>query len=162
MSTTRQLLQDSNNPVHALTNTNLASLTSTNTVLGSAFSNVQADGAGLGYAYCRARLTLGAPGTTWTAGSAMYVWFLTELDGSNYETTLVASGTTSANPPVARAPDLIIPLDSPATPAATVRDVECAVPNCAAIKAFFWNNGGQTIAATGNLLDLYFYTDQQN
>jgi hypothetical protein len=158
MATTRQLLLDANNPVAVLTNTDLASLASNGIVLAAAaFSNVQADGKGLGYAYCRAKLGLGAPGTAWTAGSAMYVWFETADDGTNYATSNATSGT-STTPPCARAPDLIFPLEN--NTSAQIITAEGVVPNCALIKALIWNNGGQALNAAGNTLGLFMYTDQ--
>ena len=162
MSTTRQLLLNTNNPIVAGNNTDLASLASNGVVLcasAGAFSNVKGDAAGQGYPYCRAVLHLGAPGSAWTTGTAWYVWFLTEDDGSNYATAAATSGTSST-PPCSRAPDLIFPVEN--NTSAQVVTAECAVPDCAAIKTLVWNNAGQTSAASGNALDLYFYTDQLN
>jgi hypothetical protein len=164
MSTTRQLLLDSNNPVAALINSDFqpsgSPLASNGVILAAtAFSNKQADSAGLGYAYCRAVLGLGGPSSAWTAGSAMYVWFLTEDDGANYATAAATSGTSST-PPCSRAPDLIFPLEN--NTSAQIITAEGAVPNCAVQKALLWNNGGQAVKATGDTLNLYFYTDQNN
>lgn len=157
MSTTLQELLNANNPISALT-TELNSLANNGVALsGTVVSNKQGDSAGLGYPYCRAKLALGS--AAFGTSAAVFGWWMSADDGTNYETSLQTSGTTTT-PPVARNPDFVWGIDN--VTQASLRVVEGRVPNCANNKLLLWNRTGVALAASGNSLNIYFYTDQLN
>lgn len=107
------------------------------------FNNVAGSGGFDGYTLGRFELNLAAPAGALTAGTAAFVWFLTSVDGTNYE-----DGSASVIP--ARPADLIIP----------VRAVSTA-QRCGIILGYLpsgsWyplisHNTGQTWNASGNTL----------
>jgi hypothetical protein len=72
------------------------------------FNNVYSGGGLGGYIQGLFELELAAPGGTLSAGTAAYVWFLTEVDGTHYE-----DGSASVIP--ARPAQLIIPVRAVST-----------------------------------------------
>ncbi len=82
-------------------------------------------------------------GTAPTANTCLLVWFLSEVDGTNYE-----DGGTSVTP--ARIPDAIIQLRAVTTAQRII--VPCTLPP-GTFKALLKNDGtGQAMAASGNTL----------
>ncbi len=67
------------------------------------FNNTVGGGSMDGYTLARFELNLAAPVGTLVAGTAALIWFLSTVDGSNYET-----GSASVIP--ARPPDVVIPV----------------------------------------------------
>ena len=110
MATTQEYALGS---VVTLMTTELNTLASSATLAAGAIStqggtsglfNNTAGGGGLGgYTLGRFELELAAPAGALTAGTAAYIWFLSQVDGTNYE-----DGSNSIIP--ARRPDLIIPV----------------------------------------------------
>lgn len=116
------------------------------------FSNVAGDTDLGGYPEAYAELILGAAGGAYTANTGIDVYFLTSLDGTNYE-----DGSTSVTP--ARNPDLTFPLRNSST--ATRVKVLCFPPVCANIKCLVVNNGtGQALASSGNSVVIYPLTQE--
>jgi hypothetical protein len=131
--------------------TNLNALASNSSVLGSAFSNVQGDGAGGGFPNARAKLHLDSMAVS--SGGSVKVWFLTAADGSVYE-----QGGTSVTP--LRKPDIVfVPV---VQTAAVDLELPCQVPICGTIKALIQNSslGASTPANTNGYLKLYYETKQ--
>lgn len=90
-----------------------------------------------------------------TAGAALYGWFLRSPDGgTTFEKTVTSS---TAVPPLARAPDFVIPLDAVAYASndiALSQDDDrtaLAAPSC---KVVIWNLAGATLPATGNTISV--------
>lgn len=117
-----------------------------------AFNNVAGGGGFDGYKWGQFELNLGAPGGTMTAGTAAYVWFVQQVDGTNFE-----DGSDSIIPP--RRADLVIP----------VRAVSGAnrpfAPLLAMLPPGIWkpllsHNTGQTWNASGNTLKVMPVTSQ--
>jgi hypothetical protein len=141
---------NANNPQTPVSGANLNALSSGSSVLGSAFSNVQGDSAGLGFTSAIAKLHLDSMAVS--SGGTMLVWLLSASDNSVYE-----QGGTSVTP--LRAPDVIF---APVAQTAAV-DLEllCAVPLCATIKALVKNSlGAATPSNTNGYLKLYYQTQQ--
>src|SRR5690242_729422 len=69
---------------------------------GAAINNVQATSNFNGYTNATLELVLAAPTAAFASNSAIYLWFLKSVDGTNYE-------DTSANP---RPPDVVIPMEA--------------------------------------------------
>lgn len=161
MSTTRQELLNANNPQRADGTTDLNSLANGGVVLcapTSALSNVQGDSKGLGYPEVKGKLSLAS--AAFVAPAAVYGWLLQADDGTNYETYV--SGTSTSTPPVARAPDFTWAVEGATQ--ACIKDAWAAqgAPICATLKLLIWNMTGVALAASGNSINLYFSTDQFN
>ena len=142
----------------SLLTTELNSLASGSEVVSTAggssgtFTNVYNSGIG-GYPLGYYQLQLASVGSSLTAGSAVYVWFLLRLDGTNFD-----DGSTSVVP--ARSPDLILAvravsgaqvLSSGSTP------LPCPVGT---FKVLLQQNTGQTWASSGNSLIFQPFTNQ--
>lgn len=158
MSFTRQELLNANNPIAALT-TELDSLASNGVVLSATVvSNVQGDSAGLGYPELLGKLALGS--AAFGVNAAVFGWLLQANDGTNYETYISTSPSTT--PPCSRLPDFVWSIDNATQ--AQIRDAWAAAgaPICAKQKLLIWNNTGVALAATGNSLNFYFGTSQLN
>jgi hypothetical protein len=143
-------LLNANNPQTVVTGANLNALASGSLVLGAAFSNVTADGAGGGFRYAIAKLHIDSMAVS--SGGVVDGWFLTASDGSVYE-----QGGTSVVP--LRAPDFLF---LPVVQTAAV-DLEqfVVMPICATIKCLLRNNalGATTPSNANGYLKLYYQTD---
>ncbi len=117
--------------------TELNSLANNNNALGSAITIANA-----GYRFGELEIVV-TFGVAPTANTALTVWLLREVDGTNYE-----DGGSSVTP--TRAPDAIFPLRAVTTAQRVV--VPCDLPP-GTFKALLRNDGtGQTTAASGNTL----------
>ena len=106
------------------------------------FNNVTG-GAGLGgYTLGQFELRLAAPAGVLTAGSGAFLWFLTSVDGTNYE-----DGSATVIP--ARKPDVILPVRAVST-AQRVIVVAPLVPGSWYV--LVGQTTGQTWAASGNTI----------
>lgn len=115
-----------------------------------AFSNVSGGALG-GYPYGRFKLTLATLGGAATANSGIDVWMLAADDATNYET-----GSSSVAP--ARPPDFTFPLI--AQSAAQIVVIVAPIPIVGAFKVLIRNNAsGQSLASSGNIVDVYPQTD---
>ena len=84
-----------------------------------------------------------------TANTAVSLWFLRNLDGTNYETT---TATASAVPPIPRAPDCVLPLDAVTT--AQIITVRVPIPP-GTFQVLLKNDGsGQAFPASGSTLKI--------
>lgn len=105
-----------------------------------------------GYIRGKLELYLAAPSTTVTANTGLSVWFLSTVDGSNFE-----DGSSSITP--ARSPDIVLPLRAVSTAQRVGRKVRVPVGT---LGILLRNEGtGVTLGATGNTLKLLFNSDQQ-
>lgn len=105
-----------------------------------------------GYSRVKLEMVLAAYTGTPAAGSALYVWFLKQIDGTNYE-----DGSSSLTP--ARSPDAVIPIGAVLSGPQRVI-VECWMPT-GAFKAIAKNVGtGLTFAAASNTLKAKLNTDE--
>ncbi len=97
-----------------------------------------------GYIMAEAELVV-TFGSTPTANTAVSVWFLREIDGSNYE-----DGTASVTP--SRNPDLVLPIRATTNAQRIIK--QCVLP-AGDFKPLVRNEGtGQAFASTGNTLKL--------
>lgn len=91
-------------------------------------------------------------GSAPTANTGIAVWFLREVDGSNY-----GDGDASTTP--ARAPDLVLPVRAVTTAQRIIVSNVLLPPGT--FKALLKNDGtGQAFAASGNTLKILPYTLQ--
>ncbi len=88
--------------------------------------------------------------TTPVVNSGVSVWFLRNLDGTNYE-----DGDTSITP--ARAPDLVLPVRAVSTQQRVTR--RCAIPP-GTFKILLKNETGVALSASGHTLKLITLTYQ--
>ena len=137
--TTKQLRGSA--AVDALT-TELNALANNSLALGSALSLSAAQGAGYVLAEVELAVTFSsAPG----ANTAFAVWFLREIDGTNYE-----DGSGSVTP--ARAPDCVLPLRAVTT---AQRVIVVALIPAGGFKTLGKNDGtGVAFPASGSTLKL--------
>lgn len=158
MSTIRQGLLNTNNPIAAVT-TELNSLASNGVVLSNTVvSNIQGDTHGLGYPRVKGQLKLGSAAYT---GGSIFVWFLLSRNsGTSYDSYVSTTPTTTA--PSSKVPDLIFTPD--AVTAVFQREIYAAfgAPICDHIKCLIWNNSGIALPSSGNSFNLYFETDEFN
>jgi hypothetical protein len=143
-----------------LLSTELNSLASSSTLAAGAissaggtsglFNNVYSGGGLGGFVQGIFELSLAAPGGTLTAGTAAYVWFLNEVDGTHFE-----DGSASVIP--VRRPDVIIPLRA-SSAAQRVDVVGYLAPNTWYV--VLAHNTGQTWNAAGNTLKVMPLTNQ--
>jgi hypothetical protein len=148
---TQQAVLNANNPQTIISGANLNGLTSGSSVLGSAFSNIQGDSAGLGYRRGRAKLHIDSMAVS--SGGSVQLWFLTASDGSVYD-----QGGTSVTP--LRQPDVtFVPV---VQTAAVDIELPCQVPICATIKCLLKSAslGATTPANTNAYVKMYYDTDQ--
>lgn len=148
---TVQAVLNANNPQTVISGANLNGLASGSSVLGSAFSNVQGDGAGLGYRKARGKLHIDSMAVS--SGGSIQGWFLTASDGSTY-----SQGGTSVTP--LRIPDFTF---TPVVQTAAIdMEEDFYVPICATIKVLLKNAslGAAMPANTNGYLKLYYDTDQ--
>jgi hypothetical protein len=115
-----------------------------------AFNNVLAGGGLGGFMQGLFELKLAAPAGTLTAGTAAYIWFLGQVDGTNYE-----DGGSSVIP--ARRADLIIPVRNVST-AQRITAVAPLPPNIWFVLVA--QNTGQTWASSANTLKVVPITSQ--
>ena len=150
MATTEKWLLGS---ATTLLSTGLNSLADLAVALSSAFDNTQGQ-SGDGYTLCELQLDVtfaSAP----TANTAVVVWFLRCLDGTNYE-TYTATGTST--PPKARLPNVTFPLEAVTTQQIITRMV--LLPN-GLMKALLKNDGtGRAFPASGSTLKIRPVTRQ--
>ena len=135
--------------VVSLLTTELNSLANNATTsAGSAQTNTVGTANLDGYVRGKLELVLAAYTGTPTAGSALLVWFLKTIDGTNYEDTASA-----------RNPDLVIPIGAVASgPQRIIK--ECWMP-VGTWKPIAKNSGtGISFAASGNTLKALFNTDE--
>jgi hypothetical protein len=109
---------------------------------GGVFNNTVGGGGFDGYLYGQLELNLGAPGGTLTANTAANVWFLSTVDGTNYE-----DGSASVIP--AHAPDVVFPVRAVSTAQRIAR--RCILPQ-GNFMVLIQQATGQTWAASGNTL----------
>lgn len=114
------------------------------------FNNIQAGGGLGGFRYGLFELVLGAPGGTLTAGTGAYIWFLTDVDGTDYE-----DGSASVIP--ARNPNLIIPVRAVSTAQRITVQAQMPPNTWYVLLA---QNTGQTWASSGNTLKVLPVTNQ--
>lgn len=114
------------------------------------FNNVQGGGGLGGFRYGLFELVLGAPAGTLTAGTGALVWFLNQVDGTDYE-----DGSASVIP--ARSPNVIIPVRAVSTAQRIVQKFELPPNTWFALLA---QNTGQTWASSGNTLKVIPITNQ--
>lgn len=101
-----------------------------------------------GFMACQVELYV-TYGTAPTVGTAVLVWFLREVDGTNFE-----DGSASITP--LRAPDVYFPLRDVTTAQRIIMDIVLPPGN---FKPLVKNNGtGQSMAASGNTLKIRPYT----
>lgn len=120
--------------------------------IGSAFNNVAGGGGFDGYKWGVFELNLGTPGGTMTAGTAAYIWFLQQIDGTNFE-----DGSASIIP--ARKADLVVPVRAIAVAG------RAGAPTLAMLPPGTWKplvsqNTGVAWAASGNTLKVEPVTSQ--
>jgi hypothetical protein len=91
-------------------------------------------------------------GTTPTANTALLIWFLQTIDGTNYE-----SGSASITP--ARAPDVVLPfIGQTASQIVTLHNVPLPAGKFYVLAQ---NSGsGQSLASSGNTVKIRPYTPQ--
>lgn len=119
---------------------------------GSAVTNNVGTSNTDGYLRAKIELYLATYTGTPTAGAAYYIWFLRNVDGTNYE-----DGSSSVTP--ARTPDLVIPLRSVASgPQRIIREVWMPVGTWKPIAKAV--GIGLTAASSGNTLKALFNTDE--
>lgn len=148
---------NSNNPQRADATSDLNSLASGGVALcTNVLSNVQADGKGQGFPECKGKLSLAS--AAFAANAAVYGWLLQADDGTNYESYI--SGTSTTTPPVARPPDFIWPVNNQTAAQIVTAWAAQGAPICAAMKLLVWNMTGVALAASGNSVNLYFNTDE--
>lgn len=153
MATTAKTLLGS---TQTLMTTELNALASSSTLSAGAASaspwdNTQGGGGGDGYLRGDLELVLGTPAGALAAGTACYVWFLRQVDGTNYE-----DGSATITP--SRRPDAIIKVRAVAT------GQRCVEPDVRApagkVTVLVSQNTGQAWAASGNTLKFRPYTIQ--
>lgn len=126
--------------------TELNSLANNTNVLGSAIALSTGEP---GYRFCEVELVV-TYGSAPTANTACCVWFLREIDGTNYE-----DGGSSVTP--TRPPDVVFSLRA-VTTAQRVIAVADLPPGT--FKALLRNDGtGQAMASSGNTLKLRPFTE---
>lgn len=133
--------------IQSLLTTELDSLANNALALGSAVTLTSA-----GYLFGEVELVV-TYGIAPTASTGCSVWFLRDVDGTNYE-----DGGTSLTP--ARTPDLVIPVNASTSAQRITR--RCLLPP-GTFKALLKNDGvGQTMAASGNTLKVLPSTYQSS
>lgn len=126
--------------------------TDTMTAAGAAVTNAVGTANTDGYERGKVEFVMAAYTGTPAAGSALYVWFLRTVDGTNYE-----DGSATVTP--ARSPDVVVPLRAFASGPQRVV-VECWVP-VGLWKPIAKNAGtGLTLAASGNTVKILLNTDE--
>jgi hypothetical protein len=106
-----------------------------------------------GYQDVDIELYIASMGGTPTAQTGFSIWFLGQVDGTNYE-----DGSASVEP--ARSPDCVIPIRAVSTAQRIIRR-QVAAPH-GTVKALIKNNGtGQALASSGNTLKIKASTDTQ-
>jgi hypothetical protein len=125
---------------------NGANAVTSSAVLNNAVGQANTDG----YMWAKIELVLGAVGAAMTLNSGVPIYFLSSVDGTNYE-----DGDATVVP--ARAPDVVIGVRNVATAQRITRRI--AVP-VGAQKVLAVNSTGQTWNASGNTLKMLLSTDQ--
>lgn len=120
-------------------------------ISGSAYNNVQGGGAGDGYVLGDLELVLAAPAGALTAGTAAYIWFLRDPDGTNYE-----DGGASIIP--ARQADVNVPV-RPVSTAQRIT-IKGVVAPAGTFFTLLSQNTGQAWGASGNTVKWLPYTRQ--
>jgi hypothetical protein len=141
MSTTEEFIIGSQT---TLLNTELNALANNAVALSAAFNNAQGQ-AGSGYTLCDVELYVDFGSNSPAVSTACTVWFLMAPDGTNYEDY---QNTANATPPVARLPDLVIPLRNQT---GTQRVTRRVLLPWGLFKALFKNDGtGFAVASNNN------------
>jgi hypothetical protein len=158
MATTQEYLLGS---ATTLLSTELNSLASSSTLAAGAISSVggtsgkfdnTAGGGGLGgYTLGQFEINCAAPSGAVTAGSGVFVWLLTTVDGTNYE-----NGSASIVP--VRRPDVIIPFRAVTSTAQRIIVVAPLPPGTWFV--LLSQNSGQAFAASSNTLKVTPVTNQ--
>ncbi len=143
---------NANNLQTVVSGSNLNALASNASVLGSSFSNVQADGAGLGMVNAWAWLHLDSMAVA--AGGSFQLWFLPSYDGG----TTYSQGGTSVTP-LSRPSIIWVPV---VQTAAIDIIIPCQVPNAANIKSLLKNSatGASTPSNTNGYVKLAYNAPQ--
>jgi hypothetical protein len=137
-------ITQTNGTIQTALSTELDSLANNSLVLSSAITLTSA-----GYVMGQIELTV-TFGSTPTQSRACPVWFLTDIDGTDYEI-----GDSSVTP--ARIPDLILPI-LPITTIQRITRRGIALPP-GTFKVLLKNDGtGQAMASSGNTLKILPYT----
>ena len=108
------------------------------------FNNTVGGGTFDGYVKGQMELSIGSPAGTLTANTAANVWFLQNVDGTNYE-----DGSASVIP--TRAPDVVFPVRAVSTAQRIIR--QCILPPGNWF-ILIQQSTGQTWAASANTLKL--------
>ena len=117
---------------------------------GAAVNNVQATSNLNGYTNAYLELVLSAPSAAFAANTAIYLWFLKSIDGTNYE-------DTSANP---RPPDVIIPVEANGSAQRITMDIKLPPGQWKPIAENVPGSGTQALGASGNTIKILPYTYQ--
>jgi hypothetical protein len=125
---------------------NGANAVTSTAVLNNAVGQANTDG----YLFAKIELVLGAVASALTLNSGVQVWFLSSVDGTNYE-----DGDASTTP--ARQPDVVIGVRNVATAQRITRRIPVPVGTQ---KVLVSNLTGQTWAASGNTLKVLLSTDE--
>jgi hypothetical protein len=136
----------------SLLTTELNSLaTATMSAAGTAVNNVQATSNLNGYVWGKVEVVLAAYTGTPTASTAINIWFLLSVDGTNYE-----DGSNTVTP--ARMPDVVVPVRAVASGPQRII-VQCLIP-VGLFKPIAQNTIGLTLAASGNTVKILANTYQ--
>jgi hypothetical protein len=114
------------------------------------FNNTVGGGGFDGYPWGRYELVLAAPAGTLTAGTAVLIWFLGNVDGTNPE-----DGSATVIP--SRPPDLVIPVRAVSTAQRITRIAKLPPGNWYALLS---HATGQAWGASGNTLKVSPFTHE--
>lgn len=118
--------------------------------LGGAFNNVQGTANLNGYPYAELEVVLAAPSSSFAANSALNLWFVKSIDGTDYED---ASTTT-------RPPDCAIPLRTDGVAQRTTITVKLPPGYFKGIAQNSQGSGAVALAASGNTVKILPFTVQ--
>jgi hypothetical protein len=137
--------------------TELNSITNGNNAISSVggtsgvFNNVVGTTNLDGNPYGKVEFNMAAYSGTPSTGGSIYLWFLFDVDGTDYE-----NGGASVTP--ARNPDLVIPVNATASGPQRVTKRISNLP-VGTWFVLFQNNTGITLAASGNTIKILASTD---
>jgi hypothetical protein len=147
LGTTTQLLSTE---LNSLASNAAAAVISSVGGTSGVFDNTAGGGGFDGYPLARFELVLAAPAGALTAGTAVLIWFISQVDATNYE-----DGGSAVIP--ARTPDLVIPVRAVST-AQRITRLGSLPPNT--WKVLLSQATGQTWNAAGNTLKVSPVTKQ--